>query len=51
MQPVPAHQSAMAKATAERNIVRALWLRFIGGILRRGTQLVEQIQWMGRAFK
>lgn len=47
MQPVPAHQSAMAKATAERNVVRAPRLRFIGGILRRGPQLVEQIQCTG----
>lgn len=42
MQPVPAHQSAMAKATAERNIVRVLGLGFIGSILAPRARLVEQ---------
>jgi len=49
MQPVPAHQSAMAKAIAERNIVWALRRQFIGVILCRKAQLVEEIQ-DGRAF-
>jgi hypothetical protein len=50
MQPVPAHQSAMAKATAERNIVRVLGLRFIGSILAPRARLVEQNPGVGIGF-